>query len=76
MSWDSSPRGQVVCNTSLTERPAKCNGCTVPQGFMLNISGLIKELKAEKDQVQRHIAGIDADSRRSRALTPNRNGAR
>ena len=27
---------------------------------MLNISGLIKELKAEKDQVQRHIAGIDA----------------
>jgi hypothetical protein len=26
----------------------------------MNISGLIKELKAEKDLVQRHLAGIDA----------------
>jgi hypothetical protein len=26
----------------------------------MNILGLIKELKKEKDQVQRHLAGIDA----------------
>jgi hypothetical protein len=26
----------------------------------MDLSGLIKELKAEKDQLQRHLAGIDA----------------
>jgi len=26
----------------------------------MNISGLVKELKREKEEVQRHIAGIDA----------------
>lgn len=31
-----------------------------PEGALMQLSALIKELKAEKDLMQRHLAGIDA----------------